>query len=263
MGQELIDTGQKPGLSSIESAELTAARRRIAELATELAIAERSTELLKSVAAAKAVRSSRSDGQLPVQTSCQVLEVSESGFYEWRNRPPSERSPRHAWLTQLITEVHVASNGTYGARRVHGRTHPWSRHCRGARLYRIVDESCWREKTSGKQTGTFQAPDSTTRDLVDRKFTRDEPNKLWVTNITEHPTPWIPAIVATPTGRCCNGWQKSTRINRRKNSSDYSRDVARSAPQRERSAFMKTPATTGSTQRNLLNTLQSNMSRIQ
>jgi hypothetical protein len=32
---------------------------------------------------------------------------------------------------------------------------------------------------------------------VDRKFTRDEPNKLWVTDITEHPTPCIPAIVAT------------------------------------------------------------------
>ncbi|TSD47489.1 transposase [Rhodococcus sp. KBS0724] len=51
--QELIDTGQRPGLSSIESAELAAARRRIAELETELAIATRSTELLKSVAAAK------------------------------------------------------------------------------------------------------------------------------------------------------------------------------------------------------------------
>ena len=47
--QELIDTGQKPGLSSIESAELTAARRRIAELETELAIAKRSTELLQPV----------------------------------------------------------------------------------------------------------------------------------------------------------------------------------------------------------------------
>lgn len=47
--QEFIDSGQKPGLSSIESAELAAARRRIAELETELAIAKRSTELLKSV----------------------------------------------------------------------------------------------------------------------------------------------------------------------------------------------------------------------
>jgi hypothetical protein len=49
LGQELIDTGQKPGLSSIESAELAAARRRIAQLETKLAIATRSTELLKSV----------------------------------------------------------------------------------------------------------------------------------------------------------------------------------------------------------------------
>ncbi|MGV0156366.1 hypothetical protein ACSW29_23815 [Rhodococcus sp. GB-02] len=51
MGQELIDTGQKPGLNLIESAELAAARRRVAEPETELAIAKRSTELLKSVAA--------------------------------------------------------------------------------------------------------------------------------------------------------------------------------------------------------------------
>ena len=55
---------------------------------------------------------------LPVQTACCVLEVSESGFYEWRNRAPSDRSLRYAWLTQLITEVHVASTGTCGARRV-------------------------------------------------------------------------------------------------------------------------------------------------
>ncbi|MBT2271932.1 hypothetical protein [Rhodococcus qingshengii] len=39
LGQELIDTGQKPRLSSIEGAALDAARRRIAELETELAIA--------------------------------------------------------------------------------------------------------------------------------------------------------------------------------------------------------------------------------
>ena len=36
---------------------------------------------------------------------------------------------------------------------------------------------------------------------MDRKFTRDEPNKLWVTHITEHPTPWIQPVVATPRSR--------------------------------------------------------------
>ena len=51
LGQELIDTGQKSGLSSIESAELAAGRRRIAELESELASATRSTKLLESAVA--------------------------------------------------------------------------------------------------------------------------------------------------------------------------------------------------------------------
>lgn len=45
--QELIDTGVKPGLSSAEAAELRGAKRRIAELETELAVTRRATELLK------------------------------------------------------------------------------------------------------------------------------------------------------------------------------------------------------------------------
>ncbi|MGR6520186.1 hypothetical protein ACU5JM_00920 (plasmid) [Rhodococcus erythropolis] len=47
--QKLIDIGQKRGLTSIGSAELAAARRRITELETELAIAASFTELGKSV----------------------------------------------------------------------------------------------------------------------------------------------------------------------------------------------------------------------
>jgi transposase-like protein len=45
--QELIDTGQEPGLSSVERAELREARRRIKELETELAVTRRANELLK------------------------------------------------------------------------------------------------------------------------------------------------------------------------------------------------------------------------
>ena len=45
--QELIDTGVEPGLTTVEAAELRVAKRRIAELETELAVTRRANELLK------------------------------------------------------------------------------------------------------------------------------------------------------------------------------------------------------------------------
>jgi transposase InsO family protein len=61
-----------------------------------------------------------------VRHACHVLGVSESGYYAWRDRPPSPRTLRRIWLASEIVDVHKASNGTYGARRVmaelrHGR----------------------------------------------------------------------------------------------------------------------------------------------
>jgi putative transposase len=56
---------------------------------------------------------------IPVEVACRVLDVSTSGYYAWRSRPPSQRAIRHAWLTDLIVEVHQRSRGTYGALRVH------------------------------------------------------------------------------------------------------------------------------------------------
>jgi HTH-like domain len=56
---------------------------------------------------------------LPVEVCCRVLAVSCAGFYAWRFRPPSAREVRHAWLTDLIREIHAASYGSYGANRVH------------------------------------------------------------------------------------------------------------------------------------------------
>ena len=45
--QELIDTGQVPGLTTVEAAELRAAKRRMVELETELSVTRRANELLK------------------------------------------------------------------------------------------------------------------------------------------------------------------------------------------------------------------------
>ena len=53
---------------------------------------------------------------LPVQVACKVVGVSESGYYESLKRAPSERSIRHAMLTDLITQIHLDSHGIYGGR---------------------------------------------------------------------------------------------------------------------------------------------------
>lgn len=57
--QDRIDRGEIAGLTSGEKAELAAARRRISELETELAVSRRAAELLKDVASPKGSRRSQ------------------------------------------------------------------------------------------------------------------------------------------------------------------------------------------------------------
>ena len=56
---------------------------------------------------------------IPVAVACRVLNVSTSGFYEWRERPPSDRAVADAGLVETITDIHAGSRGTCGVRRVH------------------------------------------------------------------------------------------------------------------------------------------------
>ena len=125
---------------------------------------------------------------LAVKPSCRLLEVTRAGYYAAVSRPPSARAIRHAWLTDLITEVHAASRGTYGAPRVHaelrlGRGVVVARKAvamlmRRAGLRGLPARRRWRAR-----------PDTPTiADLVDRQFAVIEPDVLWVTDITEHPT---------------------------------------------------------------------------
>lgn len=57
--------------------------------------------------------------KIPAQVACRVLSVSESGYYKRLEQAPSERAVRHAWLTDLNTQIHIESRGIHGGRRVH------------------------------------------------------------------------------------------------------------------------------------------------
>ena len=55
----------------------------------------------------------------PISFMCERLDVSTSGYYAWRQRPPSARAVADAELTEQIIAIHAESRGTYGAPRVH------------------------------------------------------------------------------------------------------------------------------------------------
>jgi putative transposase len=126
--------------------------------------------------------------RLSVQLACRLLDVTRSGYYAAASRPPSARSIRHAWLTDLIVQIHAASRSTYGAPRVHAEL----RLGRGITVgHNAVAMLMRRAGLQGMPAGKrWRArPDTpTVADLVDRNFAVIEPDVLWVTDITEHPT---------------------------------------------------------------------------
>jgi putative transposase len=189
--QELVDTGAKPGLSTAQAAQLVAANRRIRELEAEVEFLRRATVALREVVPPKHkfpfIAELAADG-ISVQQACRALGVSDAGFYDWRRRSPSPRAIRHAWLTDLITRVHAESRGVYGAHRVRAELV----HGRGILVgHNAVALLMQRAGLSGLPTRKVRyrpAGIATAADLVDRQFSRAEPDRLWVTDITEHPT---------------------------------------------------------------------------
>jgi transposase InsO family protein len=108
-----------------------------------------------------------------------VLDVSRSGYYLALSRPPSARSIRHAWLTDVITQVHLDSRGTYGAPRVH----PELRMGQGIVVGHNIVARLMRQ---AGLVGAMGGPKRRSRhevpsigDFVDRQFERHEPNQLW------------------------------------------------------------------------------------
>src|SRR5215213_5109725 len=86
----------------------------------------------------------------PVAMLCRMLEVSKSGYYAWRTRPPSKRSREDVNLTEKIREIYSRSRETYGYPRVHAELRLLGGRCgrrRVARLMRVAGlRGCMRGK---------------------------------------------------------------------------------------------------------------------
>ena len=125
----------------------------------------------------------------PIATMCQLLGVSSSGYYAWRKRQPSPRSETDVALIAEIQVAHAGSRGTYGAPRIHAELAAKGTYIGRKRVARLMTQaglagvSRRRFVTTTVKDGGRQAPD-----LVERNFTAEAPDRLWVADITYIPT---------------------------------------------------------------------------
>ncbi len=116
-----------------------------------------------------------------------ILGVSRSGYYAWKHRPPSERARFDAVLQEKIATIHRNSRSTYGAPRIHAELIALGIRCARKRVARLLRRAglrgCLRglkmRATHRKALGQAAAPD-----LVNRNFAAEEPDRLWVADIT-------------------------------------------------------------------------------
>lgn len=147
---------------------------------------------------------------------CELLRVSRSGFYAWASRPKSAHAVADEVLTEQIREVFDANRRVYGSPRIHTELADEGIHVGRKRVARLMKTAgivgCHRRKRSFSITrqdpATQAAPD-----LVDRRFTRERPNQLWVADVTYVPTVqgWLYlACVTDVFSRLVLGWSMAS-----------------------------------------------------
>jgi putative transposase len=152
----------------------------------------------------------------PIASMCRLLGVSSSGYYAWMKRPLSRRAKDDAALLAEIHAAYANSHGTYGAPRIHAELMAKGIRVGRKRVARLMSQAglagVSRRRfvvTTAKGNGR-QAPD-----LVERDFTAEAPDRLWVADITYIPT-WSGflylAVVLDAFSRRIVGWSMSTAL---------------------------------------------------
>ena len=148
---------------------------------------------------------------------CEVLKVSKSGYYAWLSRPESERHKVNRRLLSEIRMAHDRSRRTYGSPRVTVELKESGVSCSVNRVARLMSENgiCAKRRRKFRATTDSKHSFAVAPNLLNRQFTIDYPNTVWVTDITYIWTSegWLYlAGVVDLYSRMVVGWSMSNRI---------------------------------------------------
>lgn len=128
----------------------------------------------------------------PISVCCELLDVSCSGFYDWRKRPPSNREIKNGELKAKIISIFGDSKETYGSPRIKASLERGGEVIGKDKVASLMRE----EGLSAKRKKAFR-PKTTINNPSDKKSDRVfkieateivKPNQVWVSDLTYIPT---------------------------------------------------------------------------
>ena len=171
----------------------------------------------------------------PVRILCTALGVSPSGYYAWRSRGPSARERSDAELSERIRRSHARSRGTYGVPRIWADLADAGHHVSRKRVARLMarDHLAGVHRRRFVRTTIRDAAAEPFPDLVNRDFSAEGPDRLWVADITQLPTRsgscYLASIVDAFSRRVV-GWSMATHMRTQLVTAALDMAVARRRP---------------------------------
>lgn len=126
---------------------------------------------------------------IPVTVTCRVLNLCRQQYYRWLKAPFTDAELDEAWLTNAIFDAHEA-DPEFGYRYLADELRADGWDVSDRTVWRICSANGWWASFTLKARNRKSKNPSTPAhdDLVQRDFTADGPNELWVSDITEHRT---------------------------------------------------------------------------
>jgi transposase InsO family protein len=133
------------------------------------------------------VRELAVDG-VPVAVTCRVLKIARQPYYRWLENPVTDAELAEAYLANALLDAH-RDDPEFGYRFLADEARDAGHVFADRTAWRICSDNGWWSVFGKKRRGKKAKVGSPAHDdLVRRDFTAAGPNRLWLADITEHPT---------------------------------------------------------------------------
>ncbi len=121
-----------------------------------------------------------------MKTMCRVLSISESGYYAWKQRGPSQRKLEDQRLTEQIRLAYQRGHQVYGSPRIHAELQAQGIRCGENRVARLMRQAGLRAVHKRRRMTTTDSQHSlpVAPNLLPREFSASAPNTKRLADIT-------------------------------------------------------------------------------